>query len=121
LLSVVEGQFVSAGGVGCLFQVYSIERPSPITSQTGAGFLQLLDRGNRLLRISRGETREAKKKQLFAVRPNRSVSGGFPMQTRKADRILAGQNHAKRKARGQSSVILSGHDSVVCGCGITTL
>ena len=34
------------------------------------------------------------------------------MQTRKADRIMAGQNHAERKTRGQFSMILSGHDSV---------
>jgi hypothetical protein len=34
------------------------------------------------------------------VRPNRSVSRGFPMQTRKADRIMAGQNHAERKTGG---------------------
>jgi hypothetical protein len=43
------------------------------------------------------------------------------MQTRKADRIMAGQNHAERKTGGQSSMILSGHDSVVSGCGFAAL
>jgi hypothetical protein len=56
-----------------------------------------------------------------AVRPNRSVSRELPMQPPKADRIMAGQNHAERKTGGQSSMILSGHDSVVSGCGFAAL
>ena len=43
------------------------------------------------------------------------------MQMRKADRIMAGQNHAERKTRGQFSMILSGHDSVISGCGFAAL
>ena len=43
------------------------------------------------------------------------------MQTRNADRIMAGQNHAERKTGGQFSMILSGHDSVVSGCGYAAL
>jgi hypothetical protein len=31
------------------------------------------------------------------------------------------QNHAERKIRGQSSMILSSHDSVISGCGFTAL
>jgi hypothetical protein len=42
------------------------------------------------------------------------------MQTRKADRIIAGQNDAERKSRG-GTMILSGHDSVVSGCGFAAL
>jgi hypothetical protein len=51
-----------------------------------------------------------------ADRPNRWVSQGFPMQTRKADRIMAGQNHAERKIGG---ALLN--DSVVSGCGFAAL
>jgi hypothetical protein len=34
---------------------------------------------------------------------------------------MTGQNHAERKTEGQSSMILSGHDFVVSGCGFAEL
>jgi len=43
------------------------------------------------------------------------------MQLSEEDRIMAGQNDAERKIRGQSLMILSGHDSVVSGCGFAAL
>jgi len=35
--------------------------------------------------------------------------------------MMAGQNHAERKTGGQSSMILSGNDSVASDCGFAVL
>ena len=43
------------------------------------------------------------------------VPFSFLLQTRRADRIMAGQNHQYRTV--SPIMILSGHDSVVIGCG----